>query len=715
MKLQEYTFQNLFGTHQDQNDNPFEIQEIEIPIIQRDYAQGRIFDNVKRIRSRFLEAIYNSLANHSRLTLDFVYGEVKDKKFIPLDGQQRLTTLFLLHWYAAKKENINENDYAFLSRFTYYTRPSSRDFCRTLVHFKPSLGNKLSEEIKDQCWFQYQWKNNPTITGMLVMIDAIHDKFKDLDDLWDALVIHPCLSFYFLPISDMGLTDELYVKMNSRGKPLTQFEHFKAEFEALIKEYNEDLSKEINHKFDVEWTDMLFPYRGDNQIIDDEFMRYFFYISDILQYQQFPDQTLEQDEFVLAKKLYGKDCLYQKENIDFLVKSFDCWCKLANIDEFFEKHLSKNKYEYGKTKIYQDNLNIFKQCCDTYREYEGRNRKFPLNMTLLLYAFVIYLQNKNIIKEEDFQRRIRIVRNLIWNSQFEIRADGQRNNMPQLLAETKDIVLYGKISDGLGYNKNQKEEEQKKLDWLRTHTEYSETLFHLEDHPLLYGCVAVLGLDNIRNFDKFRNLFDAVLDKTLIHRALLIYDDYSQSAYTNTRYMGNNNDGTWKDLFHPTNRRDGFERTSNAINLLLDNLKEYSDNGLKQQIDKYLAMPRQTFDWRYYFIKYKETLCGNWGILWYEAPYKWYTLRQSTFRGFNWQSLARAIWQSEKDKFTMGNWAYMEYEPLFIANTSKKVIVKNDCFVIKENNTDILTINIPQDKNGIDTVDRIEYFLTTQI
>ena len=36
--------------------------------------------------------------------------------------------------------------------------------------------------------------------------------------------------------------------------------------------------------------------------------------------------------------------------------------------------------------------------------------------------------------------------------------------------------MYGKISDGLGYNKNQKEEEQKKLDWLIAHTEYSETL-----------------------------------------------------------------------------------------------------------------------------------------------------------------------------------------------------------------------------------------------
>ena len=32
----------------------------------------------------------------------------------------------------------------------------------------------------------------------------------------------------------MGLNDDLYIKMNSRGKPLTEFENFKARFQGLI-------------------------------------------------------------------------------------------------------------------------------------------------------------------------------------------------------------------------------------------------------------------------------------------------------------------------------------------------------------------------------------------------------------------------------------------------------------------------------------------------
>ena len=120
---------------------------IEIPIIQREYAQGRTTDKVKSIRKRFVDDLVASIKNNEKLHLGFVYGKIEGKenqvrkqmnkdaifsiletvkfyaqnlemdidaevrdlsisngdnlttlKFIPLDGQQRLTTLFLLHW-----------------------------------------------------------------------------------------------------------------------------------------------------------------------------------------------------------------------------------------------------------------------------------------------------------------------------------------------------------------------------------------------------------------------------------------------------------------------------------------------------------------------------------------------------------------------------------------------------------------------------------------
>lgn len=73
---------------------------------------------------------------------------------------------------------------------------------------------------------------------MLVMLDAIDERFKDVPDIWEQLE-NKAITFYFLPIRDMGLTDELYIKMNSRGKPLTVFEHFKAELEREIRALDE--------------------------------------------------------------------------------------------------------------------------------------------------------------------------------------------------------------------------------------------------------------------------------------------------------------------------------------------------------------------------------------------------------------------------------------------------------------------------------------------
>ena len=80
------------------------VEAIEIPILQRDYAQGRKEEG--EVRTLFLNSLFQALNSNDEsrqpLDLDFVYGNFEDgqsKTFSVLDGQQRLTTLFLLHWY----------------------------------------------------------------------------------------------------------------------------------------------------------------------------------------------------------------------------------------------------------------------------------------------------------------------------------------------------------------------------------------------------------------------------------------------------------------------------------------------------------------------------------------------------------------------------------------------------------------------------------------
>ncbi|MPN63897.1 hypothetical protein SDC9_211664 [bioreactor metagenome] len=116
--------------------------KVIIPSIQRDYAQGRINEDVKRIRNKFLKNISSVLVDDyvgKPLKLDFIYGYIIVDEtgkgiplslFTPLDGQQRLTTLFLIYWYAAISEGkMDKECQTILSKFSYSTRAKSRK-CR---------------------------------------------------------------------------------------------------------------------------------------------------------------------------------------------------------------------------------------------------------------------------------------------------------------------------------------------------------------------------------------------------------------------------------------------------------------------------------------------------------------------------------------------------------------------------------------------------------
>lgn len=229
---------------------------VEIPIIQRDYAQGRT--EVAGVRNAFLQALHDYLEKGIPFQdLDFIYGSITvngndRQRFIPLDGQQRLTTLFLLHWYLAQLSGQREYFRQILStdgisHFTYETRSSSREFCNALVVNdidlrtlpKTSGTDCLSKTIKDKGWFYLSWEYDPTIRSMLTMLDAIHFKFSEDVDFFDKLIDknNPVITFRFLNLAEFTLSDDLYIKMNARGKPLTDFENFKARLEKNIKSF----------------------------------------------------------------------------------------------------------------------------------------------------------------------------------------------------------------------------------------------------------------------------------------------------------------------------------------------------------------------------------------------------------------------------------------------------------------------------------------------
>ena len=228
---QEYIFPKLLEQY----------DKILVPMIQRDYAQGRSDKKATDVRNNLLNDIFSG----NKVHFDLVFGS-KEKKiidgkemncFIPVDGQQRLTTLFLLYLYGQKAGKTNtELD---LSKFSYDTRRAASDFCKSVTSEEWFVRNdkNVSDVIKDSSWFMNYWEKDPTVEGMLNMLDAIHKKCKGITDYPNLDKV----TFFFFDLESNGLNENLYLKMNSRGKPLTAFENLKAKIEKVLPDTNKNV------------------------------------------------------------------------------------------------------------------------------------------------------------------------------------------------------------------------------------------------------------------------------------------------------------------------------------------------------------------------------------------------------------------------------------------------------------------------------------------
>ena len=702
-----HTFISLFKG-KEEAEEPL-LDAIEIPIIQRDYAQGRISKEVTRIRYRFLSSLYEALTQNNPIKLDFIYGDIKEKKLIPLDGQQRLTTLFLLHWYIARHENIDEKDFSFLKSFSYRTRYSAREFCQRLIDYKPvSFKDKITEDIEDQSWMPLDWQNDPTISSMLTMLDAIHSMFCETSGLWERLN-SGCISFYFLSVEDMGLTDDLYIKMNSRGKPLTEFEHFKAEWEGYVAKIDDgenDLSYELSRKIDTEWTDVLWPYKGANNIIDDEFVKYYLYLCSLIYYKKYPKEDRPDDILELTKALFFEKTSDAKENLLFVEDCFDCLNGVV-IKSLFEKFLTQGDHVEGKSTISKlEAIDVFEDCCNNYGENQsGHRRSFPIGRMILLYCFLLYLRKH--IPDEHFIRRLRIVNNLIKASEFELRDD----RMNALLTQTEEIIERGEIliPDGRSsFNNSQLQEEKEKEEWIMSNKDKAETLFYLEDHYLLNGGISVVGLKNIDYTNAFYSLFNC--DWSLVNRALLSIGDYSIKVNWRYQIGSARNDTPWRAVFRANNAN-----TRETLCTLLSKKDNFTNDDLKFIIDNYLNKVT-LFDWRYYLVQYESMRPERYGMYyWYdhrEREKESYRilmmLTEKSIGGTNYNVFLKTLYDElGEGKAYLGHYAYAgDGNRIEIGDYA--ISCEENCFCIfnKETNEEIKKVEISQ-KGSIDTEDRV--------
>lgn len=623
----------LFG----QTFNNTKVNAIEIPLFQRDYAQGRLTEQASHVRERFVVDLCAALDGGPPINLDFVFGDVVEGTLYPLDGQQRLTTLFLLHcylsWCLPETATIIQPWHA----FQYSTRPGARTFCQFLTQCRPDMAaGKLEEWLSDQASYLPTWKHDPTIQGMLVMLAALHKHYRaqpseKLCAAWQRLTdpVSPAIRFLLLPVAAQQLDNTLYVKMNSRGRPLTEFENFKANLEALLHKNPTIDSAAVDafsFKIDTQWADLFWQYRGAKDLIDEECMRYLRFLFEVLAWKRGLRVQSGYDDLnaltVLSELLLGSTAPDAPADFGWIVWALDVWLdkdaggvsKPKEIGTLFYQLFTReadsattplrifNFRDFGDAPV---GVNMFHACCMLYG-----TQPWKLPHTVLLYGVLQGLMNDT--PQSDLHPRLRLLRNLIEASGNEIRADATRDNMPSLLSDVETIMAGGSLTAVKTFNQVQVRHEQTKQALLDAHPTLQATVQQLEDHELLRGGLTIFDLNPAqiavtfnRRASQFLRLFNESYQ--LVSAALLAKGHQGRSYIRKSGYRfaylgAPRQAGLWEDHLR-IRYNEPTHPTSTALMGLLDDMA--SGQSAQTVIDTFLADTGTPKDWSYYIAKYE--------------------------------------------------------------------------------------------------------------
>lgn len=622
-----------------------ESYKVMVPQIQRDYAQGR--ESEVELRKGFVTKIKQTIQeNEPKLNLDFIYGYTekagKDEDvFIPLDGQQRLTTLWLTHWFLAPRieDEISDEAKAYLSKFTYETRVSSKRFCHNLIHQTLTIldDNALSQQITDSPWFMASWSSDPTVLAMLNMLDTIQEEITERGKAWENITEKEKITFDFIDIKsdEFKLTDELYIKMNSRGKPLTPFENFKAQFSGLLASKKTDYAKEVRtyvnatvsyqqyfaFKIDSVWMDLFWSYRTkiENEI-DSCIYRLINFIAEFLFFKGNPNVTSAdvKNDFEFLNDVFSK-----KENIDFLFDTLDFLSSLKDVAQFFESIFNEVSTFDQYPKDY-----FFRAITDT---------GFDVKDKTILYSIFCYCSKENI-QTADYELKdfVRVIRNLLLtvrqpnqSKRIEYTTNLRLPNVSEYCkfidAFVKEIKgqkkksVYQLLSENefSGFTKENVANENSKASLIVQKPMLKVSIQKLEEHPLLQGSISnfKLNANNIEEkIDAFLAIWKIDIEDSLIIRAMLTIDDYSVMTHSYSSldeiwFFGCKDN--WNRILTTTDKNERIKVSDTLDKFLIEfNTAKGATTNEKLQylIDNYKPVEK---DWRYYFVKYKAISDGE--------------------------------------------------------------------------------------------------------
>ena len=622
---------------------------VEIPRIQRDYTYGSGTPKTEEVVDKLLSDIYSTLiAPEGEMILDFVYGSHNENgNFEPLDGQQRLTTLFLLYLYAASSADINPSSLI----FRYSTRDNTTVFCESITN--PQLfkydrnGDKISEQITDCAFWRSSFQDDPSIMSMLVVLDKIEAKFKDLaadGDLWRRLNNDCRIKFYCLDFEKFGLSDDLYIKMNSRGKGLTEYEIFKSQLEKYIDVAlgDKELMYEFAKKFDTDFTDLVWSEQLYNKdVIDDSFVMLFRNLLAIRNFKRGRTAYLENlrslSDYLPPKENEEREVIpswyIEKDDVEFIVHFLDTFHSLFSLAEQDPDGRTANDIFWSKVfyqtlsilgngderiRLFTTDINLFRSACNKMLKNPER-----IMFYAQYYALSKHTYEEIIDPEKGIPvlRALRHIRNLVENSDDEL---ARPDNIAALLTEVETILdgAIGSMAKSK-FNTNQFEEEKSK----EANLTRWESLYHYESHDILRGALSLLAPQtNVKPFDIDNDsVYDTLTSR--LNKICYIFDDNSaqNDHFIRAALLSHGDFGRISNTYLNTGRACYmYGRMFSSWRLLLTKNRVYDQSRILAFLDSFDTSQPLSIqdlpisDWRFYATR-KE---------WYDQTYWSYNYPQ---------------------------------------------------------------------------------------
>lgn len=280
----EYSLADLFGGD----------TKIIIPDLQRDYCWGnyavtdRKSSKTKELVSDFVKNIVELFEekSDSSLTMGLIYGYEQPHNHIQIcDGQQRLTTLFLILGYINIKcsgvyddyiisKQEREDDYE--PHLQYAIRESTLYFLSDLSRNVFIERNTEVTDIKLSNWYFAEYDNDASIQSMIAALQIIDNVFNSLEfncflELGKFVLNNLRVLYYDMENRSRG--EETYVIINTTGEPLSPTENIKP-----ILLGNSKLTKEQVQLYSDQWEDReewFWNHRGTDTTSDNGMQVFF--------------------------------------------------------------------------------------------------------------------------------------------------------------------------------------------------------------------------------------------------------------------------------------------------------------------------------------------------------------------------------------------------------------------------------------------------------